>query len=195
MNNPATQAWLNKVVGAEAEDLSRHDKWLCMMFPRLKLLKEMLRADGVIFASIDENEYANLRQMLDLIFGIPNRVGTIIWHNVTDNNPTNIVAEHEYVLFYAKNKSQLPAEWKSPNLEVKQRLLNTGEDFVHRYADHEKRQAEYTKWFRKHKVELWPFDRYKYIDEGGIYTGSQSVHNPGKEGYRYSVRFKSRLEQ
>ncbi|HOA10793.1 MAG TPA: DNA methyltransferase, partial [Tenuifilaceae bacterium] len=49
------------------------------------------------------------------------------------------------------------------------------------------RQEAYSEWFKKNKIYMWPFDRYKYIDDGGIYTGSQSVHNPGKEGYRYDV--------
>ncbi len=187
INNPVTQSWLNRVVGPEAEDLSRHDKWLCMIYPRLMLLKEMLRDDGVIFANIDENEYANLRQIMDEVFGIPNRVGTMIWHNATDNNPTNIAIEHEYVLCYARNKTRLPNIWKSPNLAVKQKLLEIGDEFVRKFPDASSRQDEYSKWFRKHKVELWPFQDYKFIDDGGIYTGMRSVHNPGKEGYRYPV--------
>jgi adenine-specific DNA-methyltransferase len=55
VNSPEIKAWLGKVVGKEAEDLSRHDKWLCMIYPRLRLLKEFLTEDGVIFVSIDEN--------------------------------------------------------------------------------------------------------------------------------------------
>ena len=187
VNSPEIRAWLNKVVGEEAEDLSRHDKWLCMMYPRLVLLREFLRDDGVIFASIDEVEAANFRLLFDEIFGIANRVGTIIWKNVTDNNPTNIAIEHEYVLCYAKSKSRLPKEWKSVNLAVKEKLLRIGHEFIDKYPDKNKRQAEYSKWFKENKFFLWPFDRYKHIDEGGIYTGSQSVHNPGKEGYRYDV--------
>lgn len=188
VNSPEISAWLNKVVGEEAEDLSRHDKWLCMMYPRLTLLWKFLRDDGVLFASIDEVEYASLRYLLDEIFGITNRLGTIIWKNATDNNPTNIAIEHEYVLCYAKNKKKLPKEWKSQTLAVKDKLLAIGDQFIREHDNQEKRQEAYTKWFRKNKTFLWPFDRYKYIDSGGIYTGSQSVHNPGKEGYRYDVR-------
>ena len=187
VNSPEISAWLGKVVGAEAEDLSRHDKWLCMIYPRLVLLKKFLRDDGVIFVSIDENEYASLRLLLDEIFGIPNRVGTIIWKNVTDNNPTNIAIEHEYLLCYARKKDQLPKAWKSNSLAVKSRLLEIEDHFTRDHPDPAIRQLEYSKWFRAHKEELWPFDRYKHIDEGGVYTGSQSVHNPGKEGYRYDV--------
>ena len=187
VDSPEMRSWLNKVVGEEAEDLSRHDKWLCMMYPRLTLLWKFLRDDGVLFASIDEVEYASLRYLLDEIFGITNRVGTIIWKNATDNNPTNIAVEHEYVLCYAKNKKKLPKEWKSQTLAVKDKLLVIGDQFIRDHDNQEKRQEDYTKWFRKNKTFLWPFDRYKYIDNGGIYTGSQSVHNPGKEGYRYDV--------
>ena len=61
VNDPAIKAWLGKVVGKEAEDLSRHDKWLCMMYPRLKLLREFLRPDGSLWISIDDTECANLR--------------------------------------------------------------------------------------------------------------------------------------
>ena len=187
VNSPEISAWLNKVVGTEADDLSRHDKWLCMMYPRLMLLKQFMRDDGVIFVSIDENEYASLRLLLDEIFGNANRVGTIIWKNATDNNPTNIAIEHEYLLCYARRKDCLAKEWKSTNLAVKARLVDVGDSFVSRFADQAERQVEYTKWFRRHKDELWPFQDYRFIDAGGIYTGMRSVHNPGKEGYRYDV--------
>ena len=187
VNSPEIAAWLGKVVGAEAEDLSRHDKWLCMIYPRLVLLKQFLRDDGAIFISIDENEYASLRLLLDEIFGISNRVGTIIWKNVTDNNPTNIAIEHEYILCYARKKDHLSKQWKSTNLAVKSRLIEVSDYFIHQYPDEEQRKTEYTKWFRQHKDELWPFQDYKFIDDGGIYTGMRSVHNPGKEGYRYDI--------
>jgi adenine specific DNA methylase Mod len=59
------------------------------------LLKQFMRDDGVIFVSIEENEYGSLRLLLDELFGVRNRIGTIIWKNVTDNNPTNIAVEHE----------------------------------------------------------------------------------------------------
>ena len=187
VSSPEIKDWLFKVVGPEAEDLSRHDKWLCMMYPRLALLHQFLKEDGVIFASIDEIEYANLKLLFDEIFGITNRVGTIIWDNATDNNPTNIAMEHEYVLCYAKNKSKLAPVWKSQNLFTKDMLLETGEDFIKRFPEQKERQAAYTKWFREHKSQLWPFEDYKFIDDGGVYTGMRSVHNPGKEGYRYDV--------
>ena len=188
VDHPKIKAWLNKTVGKEGEDLSRHDKWLCMMYPRLKLLYKLLTKDGIILISIDNNELYSLKLILDEIFGTSNFVGNIIWKNATDNNPTQIANEHEYLLCYSKSKKWIESEWKSPNLDVKDKLLEVGREFINKYPnDIKSLQKEYSKWFSKNKAYLWPFDRYKYIDNGGVYTGSQSVHNPGKEGYRYDV--------
>lgn len=187
VDHPRIKSWFDKIVGKEGEDLSRHDKWLCMMYPRLVLLHKLLKDDGVLLVSIDNNELYSLKIVLDEIFGPFNLVGNIIWKNATDNNPTQIADEHEYILCYSKKKTELAPEWKSPNLDVKEKLLNIGKEFVERYSDPEELQIEYTKWFRENKQFLWPFEDYKFIDGGGVYTGSRSVHNPGKEGYRYDV--------
>lgn len=126
--------------------------------------------------------------MLDELAKNPsNWIGTIIWKNVTDNNPTRIAVEHEYIICFAKNKEAVERVWKSQFSDVKDILIETGNKFAEEHPDPDDMQAEYTKWFREHKSELWPLDRYKYIDADGIYTGSQSVHNPGREGYRYDV--------
>src|SRR3989337_1382833 len=77
VNSPMMQEWLGKVV--DNEDLTRHDKWLCMMMPRLKLLRELLREDGAIFVSIDDNEQHRLRSLMDEVFGETNFVANIIW--------------------------------------------------------------------------------------------------------------------
>lgn len=187
VNDPEIRQWLNKVVGKESEDLSRQDKWLCMMYPRLNILHQFLKEDGVIFLSIDNNEFSSLRFLMDEIFGKSNFVGCVIWNNTTDNNPSQIVTEHEYVICYAKKKAMLPKEWKSSNLDVKDTLIAKGNDFIKESKDLDEAQIDYTKWFRKNKNDLWPFQDYKFIDSGGIYTGLRGVHNPGKEGYRYDI--------
>ena len=79
VNDPRIKKWLGEVVGQEGEDLSRHDKWLCMMYPRLKLLYKLLSKTGAIFISIDDNEQANLKLLCDEIFGKNNFVAQIIW--------------------------------------------------------------------------------------------------------------------
>lgn len=103
VNSPMMQDWLGKVV--DREDLTRHDKWLCMMTPRLKLLRELLREDGLIFISIDDNEARHLRMVMDEVFGEINFIGQII----VQSNPRGsqsikyIANVHEYLLLYAKN--------------------------------------------------------------------------------------------
>lgn len=164
-----------------------HTKWLNMMYPRLYLARNLLREDGVIFMSIDDNEVINLRKICDEIFGEENHLGTVIWKNATDNNPTNISVEHEYLHVYCKSRDGVDAVWKSHVSDIKSKLIEIGEKLVSKYTVQEGFQRAYDKWFKLNKPYLWPLDRYKYIDKGGVYTGSQSVHNPGKEGYRYDV--------
>lgn len=106
VNDPHIKAWLGKVVGAEGEDLSRHDKWLCMMYPRLKLLQKLLSEDGVIFISIDDIEYTNLKCICDEIFGARNYQSTLIWHSrqrADNRNKTMLSVDHEYILVYSKS--------------------------------------------------------------------------------------------
>lgn len=80
VNDPKIKKWLGEVVGKEGEDLTRHDKWLCMMYPRLKLLQKLLADDGAIFISIDDTEISNLRLLMDRCSGANNFVTTVIWH-------------------------------------------------------------------------------------------------------------------
>ena len=107
VKDPKIKKWLGEVVGKEGEDLSRHDKWLCMMYPRLKLLHKLLAEDGAIFISIDDNELANLKLLCDEIFGANNFVGNLIWKKKQGggNDSNNIVVEHEYILSYSKDSN------------------------------------------------------------------------------------------
>lgn len=166
---------------------SSHSAWLLFMYPRLLLARDLLDSDGVILVSIDDNEQANLKLILDDVFGEENLVGTIIWKNATDNNPTNVAVEHEYIMVYARNKSALEPIWKSNVSAVKDLLIEIGENLSNTYPVESEFHAAWDKWYKEHKDQLSPLDRYKYIDRGGVYTGSQSVHNPGKEGYRYDI--------
>lgn len=107
VNDPRIQKWLGEVVGKEGEDFSRHDKWLCMMYPRLKLLKQLLADDGVIFISIDDHEQASLKLICDEIFGYSNHVGTLIWDLPRGINAGHIARSHEYIFVFSKNKKIL----------------------------------------------------------------------------------------
>ena len=109
----------NRVIELTKRGSSSHSAWLMFMYPRLLLARDLLTADGVILVSIDDNEQSNLKLILDDVFGEENLVGSIIWKNVTDNNPTNISVEHEYILCFSRKKEALSPTWKSQLSDIK----------------------------------------------------------------------------
>lgn len=106
VNSPEIRRWLGEVVGKEGETLDRHDRWLCMMYPRLVLLKQFLRDDGAIFVSIDDNEVANLKILMDEIFGNQNFID--IFSRLKTETPSNLSSttkkKIEYVVAYGNAK-------------------------------------------------------------------------------------------
>lgn len=105
VNDPKIRKWLGEVVGKEGEDLSRHDKWLCMMYPRLKLLQKLLAEDGAIFISIDDVEFYNLRLICNEVFGEHNFIATIIWRKnyAPKSTAKHFSEDHDYILVFGKN--------------------------------------------------------------------------------------------
>ena len=115
VNDPRIKKWLGDVVGKEAEDLCRHDKWLCMMFPRLMLLRELMREDGVIIIHIDEHELASLTALLDEIFGRENALGQIVWDKGNPKGDSSGISfQHESLLVYTRNKKVFDASYGPP---------------------------------------------------------------------------------
>lgn len=104
VNSPMINEWLGNIV--DKEDLTRHDKWLCMMMPRLKLLRELLSEDGAIFISCDDNEQHRLRLLLDEVFGSQNFIQNIIWQKkYTQSNDAKYFSDnHDFIICFAKNK-------------------------------------------------------------------------------------------
>jgi site-specific DNA-methyltransferase (adenine-specific)/adenine-specific DNA-methyltransferase len=135
VNAPEILRWLGQTVGKEAEDLSRHDKWLCMMYPRLVLLKQFLNDDGAIFVHIDDNEVASLRMLMDEIFGRNNFVACNVWQKRYSRENRGAIGDvHEYLMVYASNperfqsvRNRVPidekqaAVYKNPNKDLKGR--------------------------------------------------------------------------
>lgn len=104
VNSPEIKQWLGEVVGKEAEDLTRHDKWLCMMYPRLALLREFLTEDGSIWISMDDSSFHLLRALMDEIFGRSRFIATCVWQKrYSRENRGSIGDVHEYLLVYAMN--------------------------------------------------------------------------------------------
>ena len=105
VNSPLMQNWLGEVV--DRDDLTRHDKWCCMMLPRLKLLRQLLAEDGAIFVSIDDNEAHHLRCLMDDVFGEENFVANIVWHHrKSKQNDIGVSLGHNHILWYAKDRDR-----------------------------------------------------------------------------------------
>ncbi|MCX6734912.1 MAG: site-specific DNA-methyltransferase [Candidatus Peregrinibacteria bacterium] len=174
VNSPKIRKWLGKVVGRDLEDLCRHDKWLCMMYPRVKLLKDLLSDDGAIFVSIDDVEQSNLRALLDDIFGEDNFITNVIWEkNYSPRNDAKYFsASHDFILIYAKSKSK----WNR-NL-----LLRT------------EKQNKYYKFDDNDGRGLWRPDNVlvKTFSESGVFgiknpnTG-ETLYPPRGSCYRFSA--------
>lgn len=108
VNDPKLKAWLGTVVGKEGEDLSRHDKWLCMIYPRLTLLRQLMHESAVICISIDENEYHYLKLVMDEIFGRHCYLGTFVWktRNTDNRVKSKLSVDHEQVLVYSRTREK-----------------------------------------------------------------------------------------
>lgn len=116
VNDPKMKKWLGELVGKEGEDLSRHDKWLCMMYPRLKLLHRLLAKNGLIYVSIDDNELDNALCLMDLVFGRSRRMACapVLAEPSGGKEKTGLRGGHEYVLIYHNgDSSSLTTEERS----------------------------------------------------------------------------------
>jgi adenine-specific DNA-methyltransferase len=115
VNSPMIKDWLGKMV--DRDNLTRHDMWLCMMMPRLKILRELMSEDGAIFIHCDNNEMHHLKMLLDEIFGELNSVGVLIWRKKEGGGQTDayFVTEHEYILVYQKSAD---FKWLDEVIEV-----------------------------------------------------------------------------
>lgn len=185
-NSGQMDAQGNRLVQNMESNGRYHTDWLNMMYPRLRVAKSLLTKDGVIFISIDYNEVYNLRNICNEIFGSQNFVGEIIWRSATDNNPSQIAMEHEYILCYAKNLSEQP-KWlikssKATLIEDKYNELSEkyGKENIKQIQD------ELKKWIKEHSEELQGVSHYTYVDEIGVYyPGNSSNTKPG--GYMFDI--------
>ncbi len=130
VNSPEIRKWLGEVVGKEGETLDRHDRWLCMMYPRLVLLRQFLRDDGTIFISIDDNEVATLRLLLNEVFGATNFMAQLVWkaRQYLDSRALNgISTDHEYIFVYSRvpggcrlrGKSRDESKYSNPDHDLR----------------------------------------------------------------------------
>jgi adenine-specific DNA-methyltransferase len=130
VNSPVIRQWLGQVVGKEGETLDRHDRWLCMMYPRLAVLRQFLTDDGAIFISIDDNEVQSLRYVMDEIFGANNFIATLLWQKVfaPKNTARHFSEDHDYVVVYAKRADDWVPNLIPRSAEAKGRYKNPDKD-------------------------------------------------------------------
>ena len=161
-----------------------HSDWLTMMYPRLKLARNLLTDDGVIFISIDDNEVHNLRKMCDEVFGEVNFVGDLIIQTATDNNPGQIKTEHEYMVCFAKNKSNL-TYWYSENENAKL-ILEQYIKLKQKYHKPNEIEIELRKWIKSNEKKLKGVTHYDNVDEKGVFHDGD-IANTVFGGYEYEV--------
>lgn len=170
------------------EDGGKHTKWLNFIAPRLYMLWQLLHDDrGILFVSINDIELFRLGMLLNEIFGEENHIGTLVWKGNTDNNPTRIAIEHEYILCYAKCKDRLPKHWRNPESEQKDLLLAEYERLKDQGLTLAKLKEAFETFATESREALGDLYRYRFIDKNGPYAPQRNLHNPGKEGYRYDI--------
>ena len=208
VNDPKIKKWLGEVVGKEGEDLTRHDKWLCMMYPRLKLLQKLLADDGVIFISIDEIEHRYLELVMDEIFDSANRIDTFVWQNNYGGGAKSnyVVHLHEYVLCFAKNistvgKIELPPDdnilkyykYKDEKFDTRgpyrlQPLATTSMDdrpnlrYPLFYEGHEVWPAKQWFWSKERALEAQANDELVFSEKNGKWTVNYKQYLNGADG-------------
>ncbi len=178
----------------DREDLWRHSKWCEFMYQRLTLARDLLAEDGAIFVSIDDNEIASLRLMLDRVFGAPNFAATLVWEKGKKGDSKLFSVTHEYVLAYAANKASLAARrivWRKRKAGVDSVLAKHAALRTQHGSDHDEIRRQMMKWFRSLPATD-PAKRHKHYnwsDERGLYF-ADNFHGPddGRESRpRYDI--------
>jgi len=191
VNSPLMREWLGKVVGKEGETLDRHDRWLCMMYPRLALLRQFLREDGVILISIDDSEVTNLRILLDDIWGRENFIAQLVWEKGRKNDAKFFSIGHEYIIVYARSINRLRQEdtiWR----EEKPGAKEIHDEYLRLKGIHGKDlRAIETDLRRFYKMlpkgnPSKKHSRYGNVDEDGVWR-DDNMSWPGGGGPRYDV--------
>ncbi len=173
--------------GFAYKDNYQHSSWLTMLDNRIGQTHNLLSTDGALLSSIDEIEQSNLHLIVNSIFGLTNRIGTLVWKGATDNNPTRIASEHEYIVCYAKSITDLEGQWSTSDNETKQLMLDTFESIRAKTKSIEEREELFQKFAKENRERLGDLYRYRHVDQHGPYAARRNLENPGKPGYVYDV--------
>ena len=162
-----------------------HTDWLNMIYPRLKVAKDLMTKDGVIFISIDEHEIENLKKICLEIFGTQTYVGTLVLQTATDNNPGQIKIEHEYILCLCRDK-KLSGNWYAEKDEIKLIQAKYEELKLKLGSDLDSIQNELRAWIKKNKERLKGITHYDNVDSRGVFHDGD-IANTAFGGYEYDI--------
>lgn len=159
-----------------------HTDWLNMIYPRLKVARDLLSDDGVIFISIDDNEIENLRKVCDEIFGSTNFVAEMIWEGAYKNAAQRIGVNHEYVLVFTKNINFTSSEWKINKTDV-DLVLKEADRLISKYGnDYKIASEELAGWYRANKAKpVFENRRFHFIDANGVYKEDDPTAPGGRK--------------
>lgn len=162
VNHPRILKWLGEVVGKEGEDFTRHDKWLCMMYPRIKLLHKLLKNDGIIVVHIDENEYHNLVIIFEEIFGKKNNLGTIIWDKKNPKGDSQKISyQHESIIVFSKNADLVKGNIKRKKKNAK-KIIEFSKNVFDKIGK-ESYPEDILQISKKYKLDKSLFEKYKFV--------------------------------
>ena len=178
----------NRLVANTESNGRFHTDWLNMIYPRLKVAKDLLSEDGVVFISIDENEVDNLRKVASEVFGPSNYAGEIIWKNSSKNDQAYISIQHEYIVCYVKNKTENLGDWVEEK-EGLDEIFKAFDEFKKKYGtDWEAIHKASLEWFKQFKESnpIYDSKHYSWMDEKGVYF-PDNISGPNYGQYRYDV--------
>lgn len=168
-----------------------HSDWLSMMYPRIKLARNLLTEDGVIFVSIDDTEVANLREVMNLVYGEQNFIATVVWQGGRKNDSRYISVGHDYLLIYARNESrirELGVKWRERKTGVEEALAAGRDAWAESGNNPAKATSLYRAWLSKQENLTASVTRFKTIDDNGrIYNADKDLGWPGGGGPTFEV--------
>lgn len=165
-----------------------HANWCSMIYPRLKLARELLESDGILVASIDENERTNLQSLLNEVFGEQNFAGEIVWKNSSKNDQAYISMQHEYMLVYVKDKGANPGNW-TERKEGLEEIYAAFDGFHAKYGNDWKAiHRAALDWYKQFPPSspVYGSKHYSWMDERGVYF-PDNISGPNDGQYVYDV--------
>ena len=173
--------------GFPYKDAYQHSSWLTMMDNRLSVGVDMLQKNGVLVSNIDDVEVQSLKSVLNHRMRPDNAIGSLIWKGATDNNPTRIAVEHEYIVFHAKSKDDVDGHWSTSDNQIKQFILDKFNELKKSSGSLDELKRKFEEFASFNKEKLGDLYRYRRIDNEGPYVARRNMENPGKKGYSYDV--------